>query len=420
MSRQRPFPNELIHETTSLLDPTGVISHSILTTDLIKNYSENKGVVYKNESSIFDFENLAENLQKQSKKIHDAFYEPPTIENSYLKTINQSDDDNNFENVSQKFRDCLDKYRVAFADKFALPSLTIGINTYDTAYLKLQNSINYVNMSNLNHVRVMIDMLESMKNKTLEVLKNPAAAATATSSSSASVPATAAASSSSSSTTATAATTAAPASTPAAATAAAPSSTTTATSPASLSNLNYDANLTTIDKNNLKNLKNWSAKEIDILEESQNHETVLYVIGQVFNIIPPDYYESFLKEKPSSASSLSSISKTKFFEFIKKDPASNIMSISKDGTLYVGVIINGQKNGKGMMRWANGSIFEGEFANDFITNGTFRKNDGTSNNLINNATTSVATFYGSDGTFNMDTGDFTPTSVGAVVAVSSP
>ena len=147
MSRQRPFPNdeELIRETTSLLDPTGVISHSILTTDLLKNYSENKGVVYKNESSLIDFNiaDLAENLRKQSKEIHDDFYNPPPpkINKSYFKTIDLSDDNNNFENVSQKFRNCLEKYRVAFADEFdKLPSLTVGSTKYDAAYLKTSPS----------------------------------------------------------------------------------------------------------------------------------------------------------------------------------------------------------------------------------------------------------------------------------------
>ena len=391
MSRQRPFPNELIHETTSLLDPTGVISHSILTTDLIKNYSENKGVVYKNESSSFDFADLAKKLQKQSKEMHDAFYKSTTIDESFFKTINQSDDDNNFENVSQKFRDCLDKYRVAFADAFALPSLTIGINTYDTAYLKLQNSTNHVNMYVPNNVTVMIDMLESMKNKTLEVLKDPAATATAPATTPAAASSTATASSSSSSSSSSSTTTS-------------PSSTTTATPPPNFSSLKYDANSTTIDKGNLEN---WSQKEIDILEEPQNHETVLYVIGQVFNIIGPAHYESFLKEKPSSASSassLSSISKTKFFELIVKYP-DNIMSISNDDTLYVGETNGPKKHGKGMMRWANGSIFEGTFANDFIANGSFNGQPLT----ITDATSGVATLDGADGTFNMVTGEFTPT-----------
>ena len=85
MSGQRPFPDKLIRETTSLLEPTGVISHRILTTDLRKNYSENTDVVYKNESSLIDFKftDLAENLRKQSKEIHDDFYDPPKIDKSY-------------------------------------------------------------------------------------------------------------------------------------------------------------------------------------------------------------------------------------------------------------------------------------------------------------------------------------------------
>jgi hypothetical protein len=445
MSGQRPFPNDekLIRETTSLLKPTGVISHSILTTDLIKDHSKNKGILYKNDSSIFDFEKLAENLRKQSKEIHDDFYDPPEIDKSYFKTIDLSDDNNNFVNVFQKFRGCLEKkYREAFADEFAkLPSLTVGTNTYDVAHLKTPSSATlpsptkYVDMTNSADVKIMIEMLESMKNKTLEVLKDPAAASaaaapasstTSSSSSSSTAPA-------SSTTTAAAASSTAPASTASTSSSSTSTSSTTAapaaTPPPNFSSLSYnDKDINTINKDDLEN---WSAKEIGILEEPQNHENVLYVIGQVFNIIAPTHYESFLTEKPSSASSassLSSISKTNFFQFIKKDPASNITSISKDGALYVGQTNGDKKYGEGMMRWANGSIFEGEFANDSIK----INEDGIFNGKplkITDANTGEAVFDGVDGTFNMVTGEFTPTgavagaatgATGATGAVAAP
>ena len=381
MSEQRPFPNssDVILNTINEIEINGnvsVLSHNVLTGNSITNYSKNSGVVYGNPTSIIDFD-----LAGLAEKLYNEFYNSPQTITSFENSIDINNAHMNFKNVFQKFRDCLDKYRVAFADEFAkLPSLTVGIHIYNANYFKTPPSnivsasasssastpSKYVTMTNDKEVKIMIDMLESMKNKTLEVLKNPP--------------------------------------------------------PPSLSDLKYNANLTTIDKGNLKN---WSQKEIDILEEPQNHETVLYVIGQVFNIIPPDHYKSFLIKKPSTASSLSSISKTKFFEFIKKDPASSIMSISNDGTLYVGVIINGQKSGKGMMRWENGNIIEGIFENDSIKineDGTFIKNDGTSGTLIitnnTNPDASDAEFDGTPGTFNMITGEFIPTGAGAG-AVSS-
>jgi hypothetical protein len=86
------------------------------------------------------------------------------------------------------------------------------------------------------------------------------------------------------------------------------------------------------------------------------------------------------------------------------------MSISKDGALYVGETNGPKKQGKGMMRWANGSIFEGEFANDFIANGTFNRQPL----IAATGATGQATLNGADGNFNMVTGEFTPTGAAAV------
>jgi hypothetical protein len=419
---KRPFPDSdaVMLKTDMLLKNdngnVSVMSHDVLTKNIIAEYSKNSGVVYENPSSIFDFENLAEKLKKQSEEIHNNFYNAIDIDSTYEKSIDLSNDNMNFKNVFHKFRGCLDEFRVAFADEIGkVPSLTVGSTTYEVAYLKESTpaTLTYVNMKNNVDVKTMVEMLESMKNKVLDILKDPAAASTATTSTSTSSTASSSTATSSSTTTAASPATAASSTTtasPATSTAAAPP-------PPNFSSLKYDVTLTTIDKDK-DNFKIWSAKEVGILEEPQNHENVLYVIGQVFNIIPPDYYESFLTDNPStssSASSLSSVSKTNFFQFIVKDPASNIMSISKDGTLYVGETNGNQKNGKGMMRWANGNIFEGEFVNDSIKTNV----DGIFNGKplkITDANTGAATLDGAAGIFDMNTGEFKPNTV---VAISS-
>jgi hypothetical protein len=409
MSGQRPFPNSdaVMLKTVNLIDNKGsmsVLSHDVLTGNSIAEYSKNSGVVYGNPNSFFDFD-----LAGLAEKLYIEFYNSPQNVRPFMNSINLSDDNINFENVFHKFRGCLDMYRVAFADAFDMLPVTIGSTKYDVAYFKQSPTtlsptsltLTYVDMTITADVKTMVEMLESIKNKVLDILKKPAAAATSTT--------TAAAAASPPAATSTAAT---PSATTAASTSTTASTASTAASPASppppnFSSLNYNVTLTNIDKDDFKI---WSAKEVGILEEPQNHESVLYVIGQVFNIIDPTHYKSFLTDKPStssSASSLSSISKTNFFQFIVKDP--NITSISKDGTLYVGETKDYKKEGKGMMRWANGNIFEGTFANDSIEKGTFRKNDGTTDNLVSsNATTGAAKFGTVDGTFNMDNGKFTP------------
>lgn len=72
-----------------------------------------------------------------------------------------------------------------------------------------------------------------------------------------------------------------------------------------------------------------------------------------------------------------------------------------------------------MMRWANGSIFEGEFANDSIK----INEDGIFNGKplkITDANTGEATLDSTPGTFNMVTGEFTPTGAVAVSAAAGP
>jgi len=286
---KRPFPDSdaVILKTDALLKNNNgsisIVSHGVPTKDRFKEYSKNSGVVYENSSSIFDFENLAKNLREQSAKMYEEFNNVKTdVDSAYEKSIDLSDDNINFKNVFQKFRGCLNRYREAFADEIvSVPSLTVGSTTYDVAYLKESTpaTLTYVDMTNFADVKTMVEMLESIKNKVLDILKDPSAYVQASSSSS-----TSASSSLSSS--------------------------------VNFSTLSYnDKDIGTIDKDNLDT---WSGKEVSILEESQNHENVLYVIGQVFNIIDPTHYDSFLTDKPSTASSLSSVSKTNFFKFIEK------------------------------------------------------------------------------------------------------
>jgi hypothetical protein len=379
MSMKRPFPDSdaVILKTDALLKNNNgsisIVSHGVPTKDRFKEYSKNSGVVYENSSSIFDFENLAENLREQSAKMYEEFNNVKTnVDSAYEKSVDLSDDNINFKNVFQKFRGCLNRYREAFADEIvSVPSLTVGSTTYDLAYLKesIPATLTYVDMTNFADVKTMVEMLESIKNKVLDILKDPSAYVPASSSSS------------------------------------------SASSSVNFSTLSYnDKDIGTIDKDNLDT---WSGKEVSILEEPQNHENVLYVIGQVFNIIDPTHYDSFLTDKPSTASSLSSVSKTNFFKFIEKDP--KITSISKDGTLYVGETNGNQKQGKGMMRWANGSIFEGTFANDFIANGSFNGQP-----LVASNPTSGAAMLDTDtGIFNMVAGEFVSTGTSSTSPTSS-
>jgi hypothetical protein len=65
---------------------------------------------------------------------------------------------------------------------------------------------------------------------------------------------------------------------------------------------------------------------------------------------------------------------------------------------------NDKKNGKGMIRWQNGNIFEGTFANDVMQSGNFIES-GKSVTLT--ITSGVATLGGQSGTFNMNDGTFT-------------
>ena len=191
MSVKRPFPDSdaVKFETDALLKNNNgsmsVVSHGVPTKERFGEYSKNSGVVYENSSSIFDFENLAENLQAMSAKMYDEFNNvKPEVDSTYEKSIDLSDDNINFKNAFQKFRGCLNKYREAFADEIVtVPSLTVGSTTYDVAYLKESTpaTLTYVDMTNFADVKIMVEMLESIKNKVLDILKDPASASSSSS-----------------------------------------------------------------------------------------------------------------------------------------------------------------------------------------------------------------------------------------------
>jgi hypothetical protein len=186
--------------------------------------------------------------------------------------------------------------------------------------------------------------------------------------------------------------------------------------------LNYNPDDTTINKDDFKQ---WTGKEISILSAESNHENCIYVIGQVFNIINPDYRKSFLPEDSlyskilskisSSISSVSAPSPTDIFTKISNISPTGVANRidGPDGKwYYVGEIIQtssnayDKKNGKGMIRWQNGNIFEGTFANDVIVTGILITDSGKTKKTLT-ITSGVANLGGKPGTFNMDTGTFT-------------
>jgi len=139
-----------------------------------------------------------------------------------------------------------------------------------------------------------------------------------------------------------------------------------------------------------------------ILTYEPNREVALYIIGQVFNIIDPDFVEPFMNlddpllipPPPVVSSSLSppATAPIDFFKMIVPIPnttsSATTSKISNTKYYYVGnTDSNGKKQGKGMIRWTNGNIFEGNFDNDAINDGkliTFPSGT-TTTTLITNA-----------------------------------
>ncbi len=399
----QPFPSDLHKQTINIIKNkngpgTSVLKHDVLTEELGNAYSRNTGVVYNNDRSVFDFANLAEKLIQQSKQGYYDFYEPdPEIKSSYVQTVDGDDANIAVIDVFQKLRGCLETHKDAFVDELNKVALTISGKKYDTAYLKENppTNIQYVNMTNATDVKNMIDALTTWKTQIISILA-PSAPPVSTSGP-------------------TSPGSAAPVSGPVSGPASASAPTTN-----SLSTFTYAPDDTTIDKDDFKK---WSGKEISILGAESNHENCIYVIGQVFNIINPKHYKSFLPEDSlyskilskisSSISSVSAPSPTDIFTKISNISMGATRIDGPGGKwYYVGEITpsssnaNDKKNGKGMIRWQNGNIFEGTFANDVIVTGILITDSGkTKKTLI--ITSGVATLGSKSGTFNMDTGTFT-------------
>jgi hypothetical protein len=397
----QPFPSDLHKQTINIIKKnngpgtsdgpsTSVLKHDVLTEELGNAYSKNTRVVYKNDRSVFDFANLAEKLIQQSKQGYYDFYEPDfEITSSYVQTVDGDDANIAVIDVFQKLRGCLETYKDAFVDELNKVALTISGKPYDTAYLKETSPTpnKYVDMTNATDVKNMIDALTTWKTRIISILQNPPVSA--------------------------------PVSGPTSPSSAAPVSTPATSATNTLSDLKYNADDITIDKDKFAN---WTGKEISILGAESNNENCIYVIGQVFNIIDPDYRKSFLPEDSlyskilskisSSISSLSAPSPTDIFTKISIGSANRIDE-PNNKWYYVGGITksasnNDLKDGNGMIRWQNGNIFEGTFTNDAIVSGNLITDSGKIKKTLT-ITAGVASFDGKQGTFNMDTGTFTST-----------
>jgi hypothetical protein len=429
----QPFPSDLHKQTINIIKKnngygtsdgpiTSVLKHDVLTEELGNAYSRNTGVVYKNDRSVFDFANLAEKLIQQSKQGYYDFYKPDLeITSSYVQTVDGDDANIAVIDVFQKLRGCLDTYRVAFVDELNKVALTISGNAYDSKYLKenLPTPTQYVNMTNATDVKNMIDALTTWKTRIISILAPSAPPVSTLGSTMPTSPFSGPVSG--------------PVSGPAPASASPFSAPAPAPTTNSLSDLKYDHNGDAINKDDFTQ---WTGKEISILGAENNHENCIYVIGQVFNIINPDYRKSFLPEDSlyskilskisSSISSVSAPSPTDIFTKISNIPPTGIANrIDGPGGnwYYVGGIETSTsnsnrelKNGKGMIRWKNGNIFEGTFANDVMQSGNFIESGKPSAKLvitITGAATGIAldkipaTLGSKSGTFDMDKGTFT-------------
>ena len=117
---------------------------------------------------------------------------------------------------------------------------------------------------------------------------------------------------------------------------------------------------------------NWSGKEVQILQEPNNNETALYVIGQVFNIIDPDFNDNFLQDNsPNTNNGIHlPMNSSTFFKLIVEIPT--VSRIDYDQGYYVGDVDGKNKRrGSGIMVWKNGNMFEGKFRNNMPASGHY-------------------------------------------------
>ncbi len=135
--------------------------------------------------------------------------------------------------------------------------------------------------------------------------------------------------------------------------------------------INYVENSETINPNDPFK---WTKKEKDILEKQENRENALYVVGQVFDVIDPDFNDSFVQKKVIPSGSSES---TNFFNMIQTPLQSSV--VKTDNYKFIKL-----SNDSGVIIWKNGNVFEGEVTVNpadntlTITSGTLKvkKNTG--------------------------------------------
>jgi hypothetical protein len=167
------------------------------------------------------------------------------------------------------------------------------------------------------------------------------------------------------------------------------------------------------------------------------YNSFVYIVGQVFNVFsPPDgappnisFYETFdklLADMPKSLIFSFGNKKLMVKSFFESSNMKTILSSfgtsnKKEGNAgyYVGGLDGSkQKQGAGVMRWNNGNVFEGTFANDAIDEGDFIQSGiGVPHKLkMTNAIKGDATLDGVMGIFESVGGEFVPTTTSTTTA----
>ena len=180
-----------------------------------------------------------------------------------------------------------------------------------------------------------------------------------------------------------------------------------------------------------------STEELNVLIPKY-YNSFVYIVGQNFNIFSPSapanitFYKAFdkmLGEMPSLIFSFGNrdlMVKSFFESSVMMERLTEFgISSKKEETdgYYVGVLNAAkQKEGAGVMRWNNKSVFEGTFANDVIVEGNFTTFGGSPEPLkITNAATGAATLNAVVGIFDSVGGVFVPSSTSPVVpTLTSP
>ena len=171
------------------------------------------------------------------------------------------------------------------------------------------------------------------------------------------------------------------------------------------------------------------------------YNSFVYIVGQVFNVFsPPDgappnisFYETFdklLADMPKSLIFSFGNKKLMVKSFFESSNMKTILSSfgtsnkkEENAGYYVGTLDGSkQKQGAGVMRWNNGNVFEGTFANDAIDEGDFIQSGiGVVKKLkMTNPIKGDATLDGVVGIFESVGGEFVPNTTASTTAASSP